>query len=369
MKKIVFFNSTMQMGGPARVINLWGNYFVNNGYRVEVVSNIDVPLFYEFDTRIQYSILGIDKFNQSSKIKTLFKIYGFLKNRKNEILVFNKGLYITYLFFLKKLGLIDNSLQLVYFAHGGSSDFKSMYNNFTNFMINHTFDNIIALHNDYDNFSLKSSAFKRKIINTVFLNNWNLISEKISYIPNPVTFRVNGTVSYSHKTIVAVGRLDKIKGFDLLIESWRLINQKYEEWILKIVGSGIEEEALKEQAKNIQNIQFISEQKDIKKEYLSSSIYVMSSREEGMPMVIVEAMESGLPIVAFNNVGAKYLVKENGLLCEVGDVKTLADNLEKLINNKNLREMYGEKSKKMAKNFYIESLITKWDKILKGKDV
>ncbi len=64
MQKIVFFNSTMQMGGPARVINLWSNYFVDNGYEVEVVSNIDVPLFYHFDGSIKYSILGIDKFQQ-----------------------------------------------------------------------------------------------------------------------------------------------------------------------------------------------------------------------------------------------------------------------------------------------------------------
>ena len=65
-KKIVFFNSTMEIGGPARVISLWGTYFVNKGYDIEVVSNIDVPLFYEFDKRIKYSVLGIGKFKQKT---------------------------------------------------------------------------------------------------------------------------------------------------------------------------------------------------------------------------------------------------------------------------------------------------------------
>ena len=368
MNKIVFFNAGMQVGGVPRVISLWSKYFIEKGLEVEIISNIEGELFYDFGD-VKYSVLGIDKFKQKSKLKALYKIYQFLKDRKDEVLIFNKGLYISYLFILKKLGLIDKSLKLVYFVHGGSSDFKSMYSNLVNYMINETFDNIIALHNDYENFEYKDKTLKRKIINTIFKNQWDNLKQKIVYIPNPVTFRSKKSVDYNQKVVLAVGRLDKIKGFDLLIKAWEKLANQYDDWRLRIVGSGEEEKNLKNLAKDIKNIEFIPAQKDIKKEYLSSSIYVMSSREEGMPMVVIEAMECGLPIVAFSNVGAKFLVKDNqnGLLCDVGDIKTLSKNIEKLIKDKNLREKLGKNSKEMVKQFYIENLAKNWNIILEKK--
>lgn len=360
----------MQTGGPARVISLWGNYFVSNGYEIEVVSNIDVSLLYNFDKKIKYSVLGIEKFKQQNKLKTLYKIYSFLKGRKKEILIFNKSLYIPYLFILKKFALIDKSLKLVYFAHGGSSDFKTIYNNLLNYMIVYTFDEIIALHDDYESFEFKPKTFRRKIINAIFPNQWNKIKEKINYIPNPVTFRSERKADYDSKTVLAVGRLDYIKGFDLLIKAWKTVNEKYPDWELKIVGDGEERKNLKNLINelNLKNVKLVGMQNDVKSFYLSSSIYVMSSREEGMPMVLVEAMECGLPIVAFANVGAKFLVKEkvNGFLCEIGDTESLANNIINLIENKKLRVKMGKKSKELVKKFYIENLAHKWDRILNG---
>jgi len=370
-KKIVFFNSSLEAGGPARVINLWGNYFINKGYKVEAVSNIDVPLFYEFDKKIKYSVLGIDKFKQKNRLKTLYNIYKFLKGRKNEILIFNKSLYISYLFILKKLALIDKSLELVYFAHGGSSDFKTMYSNFVNYMISDTFDEIIALHDDYDSFEFKPKTFRRKIINFIFPNQWQKIKKKINYIPNPVTFRSEKKADYDKKVVLAVGRLDRIKGFDLLIKSWKDVSEKYPEWRLKIVGEGEERKKLEKLIHQLSlegYVELVGAKEDVKSFYLSSSIYVMSSREEGMPMVLVEAMECGLPIVAFANVGAKFLVEDkiNGLLCEVGDIQSLAKNIIHLIKNRNAREELGSKSKELVQEFYIENLAHKWDRILNG---
>jgi len=370
MIKIVFFNATMEMGGPARVINLWSNYFVNNEHEVEIVSNINVPLFYDFDKRVKYSILGIDKFKQKSKIKTIFKIYNFLRNRKNEVLIFNKGLYVSYLFTLKKMGLIDKSLKLVYIAHGGSSDFKTMYNSLLNYMINYTFDNIIALIDDYDNYNKRIlMSKKRKIVNAIIPEYFSEIRKKITYIVNPVTFRSDIIPTYNEKVVLAVGRLDYIKGFDLLIESWKSIAKEYPQWKLKIVGSGDEKLALENQIKDLsleKYIEMIPQQKDVKSLYLNSSISVMSSREEGFGMVTIEAMECGLPIVAFKNVGSLFLVKDNknGLLCDIGDIEQLAINIKSLIADKSLRERMGKKSKELVKEFYIENIEQKWKPIL-----
>ena len=74
MKKIVFINSTMNLGGVPRVISLWSNYIVKKGFSVEVVSNINKEYFYEFDKKINHTILGIDQFGRGNKLLILFII-------------------------------------------------------------------------------------------------------------------------------------------------------------------------------------------------------------------------------------------------------------------------------------------------------
>ena len=100
MKKIVFFNSSNEAGGPARVISLWANYFIKCGYKVEIVSNLKtIPSFLNDEIKLSY--LGIQKFRQKNRFRTLWKLYRFIHPRKNQYLIFNKGYYIPYLFCLK----------------------------------------------------------------------------------------------------------------------------------------------------------------------------------------------------------------------------------------------------------------------------
>jgi len=360
----------MSMGGVPRVINIWANYFVNKDLDIELVSNIKVPLFYDFDSRIKYSILGIDQFNQSSRILALLRIYSFIRGRSDEVLVFNKALYINYLFLLRRLKLIKKDLKLVYFVHGGSSNFFTMYNSLTNCKINYVFDKIIALHDDHNDFVAQSQGLNDEVDSLKASKGcWLGIKQKISYIPNPVSFRSDVASLCDNKVVLAAGRLDYLKGFDLLIRSWENIAKIYPEWRLKIVGDGPERENLEELVAKLSlenSVSLLPRQKDIKSQYLSSSIYVMPSRREGFGMVTIEAMECGLPIVAFRNVGSKFLVKDNinGLLCDIGDNDKLSANIMKLINNVNLRVDMGRKSRELSKEFYVENIADKWHSVL-----
>ena len=74
-------NSTVGIGGVPRVMSIWGNYFVKKGYQVEFVSNDSKEPFYEIDSNITHTILGLDKFGKKGRIKFLIKIYHFFKNR------------------------------------------------------------------------------------------------------------------------------------------------------------------------------------------------------------------------------------------------------------------------------------------------
>ena len=369
MKKVVFINSTMNLGGVPRVISLWSNYIVKKGFSVEVVSNINKEYFYEFDKKINHTILGIDQFGRGNKLLILFKLYNLLKNRKDEYLIFNKSHYTGYLYILKLFNLYHNSLKFIYFVHGGTSDFKTLYNNLKKYLIYKSYDSVIALHDDYSSFKFKyPTSWKREILDFIISNKWKQIEKKIFILSNPLTFETEEIANYDTKTVLAIGRLDKNKGFDLLIEAWLLIEAKHPEWNLKIVGSGDEEINLKRKAHGITSIQLLPSNYDVKNIYLSSSIYAMSSLEEGLPMVLLEAMQSGLPIVGFSNVGSRFLVKSghNGFLCDVGDIESLAINLSNLMSDLYLIKKMGKNSKLDSEEFKIDYLYDKFLSVLKN---
>jgi glycosyltransferase involved in cell wall biosynthesis len=374
MKKIVFLNSSMEAGGPGRVIAIWAKFFSEKGLPVEIVSNINKKSFFKLSRKIEFTVLNIDRFEQRSFFKTLFILYKFFKMRVNEIMLFNKGSYVLYIYLLRKVKLINESISLIYIVHGGSSNFALKYSNAFNKLIFSTFHNVVVLHDDFGKFkfthsSIRNNSIKRKFINYIFDFSWQEASKKITYIPNPVSIRTNFTPNYDSKIVLTVGRLDIVKGHAYLLEAWSNIHKKYKDWQLYIVGDGDERNNLIAHIARLdlaKTVQLIPTTANVSKFYLGSTIFVNSSLEEGMPMVVLEAMEFSLPIVAFPSTGCKYLVrnKRNGLICKNFDSKELSLNIEMLISNKIKRIRYGHNSKKYASEFYAENLVPKWNRLL-----
>jgi glycosyltransferase involved in cell wall biosynthesis len=237
-------------------------------------------------------------------------------------------------------------------------------------MILKVFDNIVVNYDDYHKYKKTvSKSFKRKIIDSLMGDCFDELKPKVTCLLNPATFRSNKTPTYDNKVVIAVGRLDYIKGFDLLIDSWSAIAPDYPGWKLRIVGGGERAQDLINQIDQLSLnnvVEMIPSSDDVKSLLLSSSIYAMSSREEGLPMAVIEAMECGLPVVAFNNIGASYLVKdkENGLVCDIGNTEALSSNMEALMNDKEMRQEMGCKSKEMAQQFHIENIFPIWNDLL-----
>ncbi|MGN0936897.1 glycosyltransferase family 4 protein [Acinetobacter amyesii] len=194
------------------------------------------------------------------------------------------------------------------------------------------------------------------------------IKEKISVIANPSLFEnLDHQPSLENRTVLAVGRLDYIKGFDLLLEAWALVCKKIDErWMLNIVGGGQEEANLKQltQDLNIESrVIFSGQQKNVDPFYKNASIYCLSSRNEGFPMVLLEAQSYGLPIVAFDcDTGpAEVVVDGTGFLISPEDIEDYASQLLKLIDMNELE--YGNMctvAKENNRKFYLENIIEKW---------
>jgi glycosyltransferase involved in cell wall biosynthesis len=192
----------------------------------------------------------------------------------------------------------------------------------------------------------------------------------ITVIPNPITINGSKKTSCTNKQAIAVGRYTLQKGIDLLIEAWKKVNEKHPEWLLNIYGSGdksaYENMAIKYQLTGSINLHHAT--KDIIEKYLESSIYVLSSRYEGLPLVLMEAMSVGLPCVAFAcPCGPKDIIHdgEDGILCEDGNVDQLAEGICKLIEDEEQRKKMGINAAINIQRFTLDNIMQQWDNLFK----
>lgn len=194
--------------------------------------------------------------------------------------------------------------------------------------------------------------------------------QNLEAIPNPRTFTSDRVAPLDAKVAVAVGRYNYQKGFDRLIEAWAIASKKHPDWMLRIVGQGEEEENLRSQARALgveDKIEFATNRPNMVEVYLGASIFVLSSRYEGLPMVMLEAQEYGLPMVAFDcKCGPKDLIDDgdNGLLVPNGDIKGLAAALERLMADASLRKAMGRKARERSGEFDEDKIMKMWVKIL-----
>lgn len=208
----------------------------------------------------------------------------------------------------------------------------------------------------YDRFVCLTNEDKR---------NWSNISN-IEVIPNFIEKVSQESATLQNKSMIAVGRLSYQKGYDRLINAWRLVAEKHPEWSLNIFGSGELKCELERQisdANLAHVIKLHSPSKDIMTEYRRNSALVLSSRYEGLPMVLLEAMSVGLPLISFDcQCGPCDVITQdfNGILIPEGDVKQLADAIKKLIENPSLRAKLGHNSIDESTRYNKNIIMKRW---------
>lgn len=171
------------------------------------------------------------------------------------------------------------------------------------------------------------------------------------------------------KTAIMVGRLNEQKGIDRLISAWAMVNKKHPDWCINIFGSGEDKDLLESQIARIglkENVIIHTPVKDIARCYMESQFYVMSSRYEGLPMVLLEAMGCGLPCVSFDCPnGPRDIIEDgsNGFLVENGNVEMLADRICWMIEHEDERRWMGMQARESEKRFSVDRIMEMWDKL------
>lgn len=198
---------------------------------------------------------------------------------------------------------------------------------------------------------------------------WNEL-ENVSVIYNPLDKLPGKTSDCSAKKVIAAGRFVHVKGYDLLIDSWKIVSEKHPDWTLTIYGAGNKESFRRQAAANgISDKCFFEEPvSNLDDKLGESSIFAFSSRFEGFGMVITEAMASGIPPVAFAcPCGPKEIINDgiNGLLVEKGNINSLAEKINYLIENEDVRKEMGLAARKRAERFQIEVVAKEWESLFK----
>jgi len=191
-------------------------------------------------------------------------------------------------------------------------------------------------------------------------------------LPNTVRAVEPPRADLGARRIFAAGRYTPQKGYDFLIHAWAPVARKHPDWELKICGNGqsksrllarIEDEGIGAQT------ELAGPTDDVPGEMARASIYALSSRFEGFPLVLVEAMSKGMACVAFDcPTGPADIIDDhrNGLLVPPKDVEGLTAALMEMVEDEELRRRCGDAALETARNYTMAAIGPKWDEMLQA---
>ena len=203
----------------------------------------------------------------------------------------------------------------------------------------------------------------------LFTEYCNIPKNKIVQIYNPSPIELTEYVPHSEKRVLAMGRLEPEKGYDMLLRAWALVEKNITDWILEIVGEGSQKTILVSLCSSLglKNVVFLPFTDVPYLKYKKASIYALSSRHEGFPLALLESANMSLPVVAFdcpNGPGEIVVDGVNGYLVEPGNVELFAEKLLSLIKDSDMREKFSRNALETVKDLKISSIIKKWENLI-----
>ncbi|MGN0314231.1 MAG: glycosyltransferase [Fusicatenibacter sp.] len=192
-------------------------------------------------------------------------------------------------------------------------------------------------------------------------------------IPNAVSFEIPESSCLDKKRIVAIGRMEYVKGYDMLLEAFSQIAGTHPDWRLRLIGDGVTRESLEKQARelNISDVtEFAGYQKNVKEQLLEASFLVMPSRNgyEGFPMTALEALECGVPIVAYEMFQLREMAGDSDSMkfVEYCNVTELARAMEDLMDHPEKLKFMGREAKERAAYYHSSHIGEMWKELLQS---
>lgn len=369
MKLIYCTHSTCNPGGMERVLLNKVTYLAKlPGWEVEVVTTDQHhrPPFYPFPDNVKMTDLDINYSDDNNK-NVIWKICGYLirrrihKRRLSALLHQEKADIVVSLYPSESSFLpdIDDGSKKVLELHF-CKYFRLQYGR----------TGLLGLIDKWR--TKKDEQIVRRFDKFVVLTHEDLgywgDLPNIEVIPNAAMMVSNSFSDVKNKRVIAVGRLDYQKGFDRLILAWEKVQQtgRFKDWRLDIFGQGEWKEMLQQMItdRKLQNTVIINPPvKQIGKQYMESSLLIMSSHYEGFPMVMIEAMACGLPVVSFDfKCGPKDIIRqgENGLIVPNGDIEGLARAMMELMSDEATRQRLSLHARTIVDTYSEQAVMKRW---------
>ncbi len=345
--KILFIISSLSSGGAERVLSNLANHLCQkHDIIIATFSNVDA--FYPLDKRVKHLKLDLLKQSTSS--------WDSVRNNLNRFVVLVKlikevsaDINISFMTQTNILAILASRLvrQKIIIAE------RTVYDFYQSKIIN------LARRITYP---LSDYLITQTIVDS---KNYTFV-KNIEVIYNPLF--MHGIESKKEKIVLAAGRLDRQKGFQLLIEAFNRLDSSA--WKLVIAGDGVQREELLHliDELKIDNVELIGKRTDLFSWYAKASIFVLSSQKEGFPNVLLEAMASGCAVVSFDCPhGPREIIDNmiNGILVENQNRKKLAQTMQRLMNDAELRDRLSKEAIKVKEKYQMEKIAKQWEEIFK----
>lgn len=206
----------------------------------------------------------------------------------------------------------------------------------------------------------------------IYKKDLNINGKKLTYINNPISFD-NVTIDYTkkEKIVLIVARLyEAQKKISIALDIWKGIEPQNSGWKLIIVGDGEDKKYYEEYCRknNIQNVKFTGRTNPLPY-YLKASIFMMTSKNEGWPLTLLEAMQTGVVPIVMDSFAALHDIiqdESNGFIVKYNDKKEFGNRLISLINNKNLRLKMSQEGLHSCTQYSIDNIGKEWINLLNG---
>lgn len=356
MKLLYIVPKIKNAGGVARVLAVKANYFTAHfGYEVYILSQneLEKKPFYTFNDEIIFHDMNLSG--------NAFRFFISLKKAVNQkieeinpdvILVADNGLKAFFYPFI-----IKSKIPIVFECHGSKYIEEKANQNPLFLKLKYGFKNYAA-----------GKFTKMVVLSDESLKEWKLKNTVV--IPNPSWVETSVTASLQNKKAFVISRNSYEKGLDRLLVIWKETAQKHPDWTLDIYTDDID--SLENEARNLgitSTINYYDFVKNIEQKYVESSLYLMTSRTEGFPMVLLEAMAFGLPCIAYDcPTGPRALIEngKNGCLIPDGNMELFVEKLSFLMENEAKRIKLGINAKETTKLYSTEKIMEKWKLFLEN---
>lgn len=384
---ILFLMKYYNLGGVEMVTNILASRFLDNGYKVTIVSLIEpsVEILCRKDPRVSYYLLS--GFNMSRK--NIDQLHNILIKEKINFVINQWGLPYIPMYVLKKASK-DLSIKIFSVHHnspktngrlkdieiamsGTNSKFRSLIlyvkKALTYYVTSYS---MRYVYGNSDKYILLSDSYVREFLSFTRIKN----APKLAVITNPITIpyveECERILTCKRKEIIYVGRIDyNQKRTYRIVEVWKLLEKKFPDWKLIVVGDGEEKSRLEEQSLRLGLKHIVFEGfKNPLEYYKYASLLILTSEYEGFPLVIPEGMAWGVVPCVYDSYSAVHdIVKDdvNGIIIEPQkgefDAVNMAERMSQLMYDNVHLKFMAKAAKQTSNQYSLDTISESWSKL------